>query len=101
MVATVISSEAPVVFLDEPTTGLDYLSRKELWQPLSEMKKDRLIILTTHYLEEAEILGYFRTSSTINLKLFELHAVLAKIEVGNWRTHVRDGKGLEETRTSY
>ena len=57
MVATVISSEAPVVFLDEPTTGLDYLSRKELWQLLSKMKKDRSIILTTHYLEEAEILG--------------------------------------------
>ncbi len=57
MVATVISSEAPVVFLDEPTTGLDYLSRKELWQLLSKMKRDRLIILTTHYLEEAEILG--------------------------------------------
>lgn len=57
MVATVISSEAPIVFLDEPTTGLDYLSRKELWQLLSRMKKDRLIILTTHYLEEAEILG--------------------------------------------
>ena len=57
MVATVISSEAPIVFLDEPTTGLDYLSRKELWQLLSKMKKDRLIILTTHYLEEAEILG--------------------------------------------
>jgi ABC-2 type transport system ATP-binding protein len=57
MVATVISSEAPIVFLDEPTTGLDYLSRKELWQLLSKMKKDRLIILTTHYLEEAETLG--------------------------------------------
>jgi ABC-2 type transport system ATP-binding protein len=57
MVATVIASEAPVIFLDEPTTGLDYLSRKELWQLLSRMKKDRLIILTTHYLEEAETLG--------------------------------------------
>ncbi|MEM0135453.1 MAG: ABC transporter ATP-binding protein [Thermoplasmatales archaeon] len=57
MAATVISSEAPIVFLDEPTTGLDYLSRKELWQLLSKMKKDRLIILTTHYLEEAEVLG--------------------------------------------
>ena len=57
MVATVISSEAPVVFLDEPTTGLDYISRKDLWQLLSRMKKDRLIILTTHYLEEAETLG--------------------------------------------
>ncbi|MGC8497320.1 MAG: ABC transporter ATP-binding protein [Thermoplasmata archaeon] len=57
LVATVIASEAPLIFLDEPTTGLDYLSRKELWNLLSTMKKDRLIILTTHYLEEAEILG--------------------------------------------
>ncbi len=57
LVATVIASDAPLIFLDEPTTGLDYLSRKELWDLLSAMKKDRLIILTTHYLEEAEILG--------------------------------------------
>ncbi len=57
MVATVIASEALVVFLDEPTTGLDYISRKELWGLLSNLKRNRLIILTTHYLEEAEILG--------------------------------------------
>lgn len=57
LVATVISSEAPLIFLDEPTTGLDYLSRKEFWELLSSMKNKRLIILTTHYLEEAEILG--------------------------------------------
>ena len=57
LVATVLASEAPLIFLDEPTTGLDYLSRKELWSLLSKMKRDRLIILTTHYLEEAEILG--------------------------------------------
>jgi ABC-type multidrug transport system, ATPase component len=57
MVATVIASEAPIIFLDEPTTGLDYVSRKEMWEILSRLKKDRLIILTTHYLEEAEILG--------------------------------------------
>jgi len=57
LVATVLASEAPLIFLDEPTTGLDYLSRKELWALLSKMKRDRLIILTTHYLEEAEILG--------------------------------------------
>lgn len=57
LVATVLASEAPIIFLDEPTTGLDYLSRKELWSLLSDMKKERLIILTTHYLEEAEILG--------------------------------------------
>jgi ABC-2 type transport system ATP-binding protein len=57
LVATVISSDAPVIFLDEPTTGLDYISRKELWEILQSMKYNRLIILTTHYLEEAEVLG--------------------------------------------
>ncbi len=45
-----------VLFLDEPTVGLDPLSRKNLWEYLSEIrKKDKLtILLTTHYLEEAE-----------------------------------------------
>ncbi|MEM0141549.1 MAG: ABC transporter ATP-binding protein [Thermoplasmatales archaeon] len=57
MVATVISSEAGIIFLDEPTTGLDYISRKELWEILERLKSERLIILTTHYLEEAEVLG--------------------------------------------
>ncbi|MEM3335407.1 MAG: ABC transporter ATP-binding protein [Thermoplasmata archaeon] len=57
LVATVVSSDAPIIFLDEPTTGLDYISRKELWNILQLMKKNRLIILTTHYLEEAENLG--------------------------------------------
>ncbi|MEM3225350.1 MAG: hypothetical protein QXI13_04490, partial [Thermoplasmatales archaeon] len=38
-------------------TGLDYVSRKELWGILERLKSDRLIILTTHYLEEAEVLG--------------------------------------------
>ncbi len=57
LVATALASEAKVIFMDEPTTGLDFISRKELWDVLAGMKKDRLIILTTHYLEEAEQLG--------------------------------------------
>lgn len=45
-----------ILFLDEPTTGLDPLSRKNLWQYLAEVRKnDKLtLFLTTHYLEEAE-----------------------------------------------
>ncbi len=57
LVATVISSEAKIIFLDEPTTGLDPLSRNELWEKLAELKKDHFIFLTTHYLEEAEKLA--------------------------------------------
>ena len=57
LVATALASEATVIFMDEPTTGLDFISRKELWNVLAGMKKERLIILTTHYLKEAEQLG--------------------------------------------
>ncbi len=57
LVATVLASEAKVIFLDEPTTGLDPISRADLWKLLNELKKDYLIFLTTHYLEEAEHLA--------------------------------------------
>lgn len=57
MVATVLASEAKIIFLDEPTTGLDPLSRREFWKLLKEIGKDHFIFLTTHYLEEAEELA--------------------------------------------
>ena len=57
LVATVLSSEADIIFLDEPTTGLDPISRRELWTLLTGLAKDRFLILTTHYLEEAERLA--------------------------------------------
>jgi ABC-2 type transport system ATP-binding protein len=57
LIATVTSSEAEIIFLDEPTTGLDPISRRELWDILRELGKNRFIFLTTHYLEEAEQLA--------------------------------------------
>ncbi|GFX81500.1 ATP-binding cassette sub-family A member 3 [Trichonephila clavipes] len=46
-----------VLFLDEPTLGLDVDSRRSIWDALLEIKHSRTIILTTHYMEEANILG--------------------------------------------
>lgn len=46
-----------VVFLDEPTTGMDPISRRHVWDVIEEAKQDRAIILTTHSMEEADILG--------------------------------------------
>lgn len=57
LVATVLSSDADIIFLDEPTTGLDPVSRRELWSLLSNLASQRFLILTTHYLEEAERLA--------------------------------------------
>lgn len=45
-----------LVFLDEPTLGLDILSRRELWKHIRNLKKSTAVVLTTHYLEEAEAL---------------------------------------------
>jgi ABC-2 type transport system ATP-binding protein len=57
LIATATASEAQIIFLDEPTTGLDPISRRELWDILRELGKTRFIFLTTHYLEEAEHLA--------------------------------------------
>ena len=57
LIATVTASEADIIFLDEPTTGLDPISRRELWDILRELGKSRFIFLTTHYLDEAEQLA--------------------------------------------
>jgi ABC-2 type transport system ATP-binding protein len=57
MVATVLAADAEITFLDEPTTGLDPISRRELWQSLRELAKNHFLVITTHYLEEAEQLA--------------------------------------------
>jgi ABC-2 type transport system ATP-binding protein len=54
LVAMVLASDAEFVFLDEPSTGLDPISRQALWKLLIELGKERFVFLTTHYLEEAE-----------------------------------------------
>ena len=50
-------SEPKLLFLDEPTLGLDVLARRELWKHISALKGKTTVILTTHYLEEAEALS--------------------------------------------
>ena len=56
-IAMALISEPSVLFLDEPTLGLDVLARRELWNVISSMKGQVTIILTTHYMEEAEALS--------------------------------------------
>lgn len=56
-IAMALISEPKILFLDEPTLGLDVLARRELWNVISALKGKITIILTTHYLEEAEALS--------------------------------------------
>ena len=56
-IAMALISEPKILFLDEPTLGLDVLARRELWTVIEQLKETTTIILTTHYLEEAEALS--------------------------------------------
>ena len=56
-IAMALISEPEVLFLDEPTLGLDVLARRELWGVIDSLKGKTTIMLTTHYLEEAEALS--------------------------------------------
>ena len=56
-IAMALISEPEILFLDEPTLGLDVLARSELWDMIRALKGRITIILTTHYLEEAEVLS--------------------------------------------
>ena len=56
-IAMALISSPKILFLDEPTLGLDVLARQELWTLIQGLKGKVTIILTTHYLEEAEALS--------------------------------------------
>ena len=56
-IAMALISEPKILFLDEPTLGLDVIARSELWDIISSLKGRVTIVLTTHYMEEAEALS--------------------------------------------
>ena len=56
-IAMALISEPKILFLDEPTLGLDVIARSELWDIIRSLKGKVTIILTTHYMEEAEALS--------------------------------------------
>ena len=56
-IAMALVSEPQILFLDEPTLGLDVIARSELWDLIRSLKGKITIILTTHYMEEAEALS--------------------------------------------
>ena len=56
-IAMALITEPEILFLDEPTLGLDVIARSELWDMIRGLKGKMTVILTTHYMEEAEALS--------------------------------------------
>eukprot|EP00879_Flechtneria_rotunda_P001464 GHRR01001618.1.p1 GENE.GHRR01001618.1~~GHRR01001618.1.p1 ORF type:complete len:377 (+),score=106.50 GHRR01001618.1:215-1345(+) len=56
-VALALLGDPKIVYLDEPTTGMDPISRRYVWDIIQDAKKGRAIVLTTHSMEEADVLG--------------------------------------------
>ena len=56
-IAMALISEPEILFLDEPTLGLDVIARRDLWDTIQSLKGKITVILTTHYMEEAEALS--------------------------------------------
>jgi ATP-binding cassette subfamily A (ABC1) protein 3 len=55
--ALALIGDSPIVLLDEPTSGMDLTARRHMWDMLKNNKNGRIIILTTHYMEEADVLA--------------------------------------------
>lgn len=49
--------DSKFIILDEPSSGIDSFSRRQIWDIIKENKNDKIILLTTHFMDEAEYLG--------------------------------------------
>lgn len=87
-IAMAIIGNPKILYLDEPTLGLDVLARRELWREIEGLKSKMTIILTTHYMEEAEALAD-RIAIMIGGRLVKV-GTLAQLEEETGK------KGLEE-----
>lgn len=49
--------DSKIIYLDEPTSGMDTSARRYVWEMLKKYKNDKIVVLTTHYMDEADYLG--------------------------------------------
>ena len=78
-------SEPKILFLDEPTLGLDVIARHDLWEVIHSLKGKITIILTTHYMEEAEAL-----SARIGIMKSGSLLAVGTVEELNRKAHTND-----------
>lgn len=97
-ISMALVSEPELLFLDEPTTGLDPQARRECWDVIKELKKmGKTVFLTTHYMEEVEKLSD-RAGVIIKGKLMALDIISSLISKygGGIKILVKDGKEAEQ-----
>jgi ABC-2 type transport system ATP-binding protein len=103
IVATVIATEAPLLFLDEPTIGMDPFARRDVWECFRRLsRKGSTILLTTHYLDEAENLSQRLAIIERGRVLVEGSAETLKQQVGGTlRVSVPGGSRIREELSSF
>jgi ABC-2 type transport system ATP-binding protein len=91
-IAMALVSDPQVLFLDEPTLGLDPQARRTVWEYIAELKGKKTILLTTHYMEEADFLSErigiidegrvvaLGTSQELKTNLFEMRSMVVSTE---------------------
>ena len=99
-IAMALVSQPKVLFLDEPTLGLDVLARRELWRTIESLKGKVTVLLTTHYMEEAQQLAD-RIAVMINGRiaamgtLSQLEALTGKTGLEEAFVAIAEGNGKE------
>ena len=103
MVATVIATEAPLLFLDEPTIGMDPFARRAVWESLRTLtRRGSTILLTTHYLDEAEALSQRLYIIERGRVLVDGTAASLKQELGGTlRVSIQAGGRLQEQAKTF
>ena len=103
-IAIALMGETEIIFLDEPTTGLDPKRRRELWEIIKSIKENKTFIISTHLMEEAEFLcdtigvmtlGQLRATGTSNylkkafVNYFQVELTL-KDEFEEWNKEMKN-----------
>jgi len=93
LVAMAMASESKLLFLDEPTIGLDPVSRRQIWKAIKEKKESgTTIMLTTHYMDEAEVLSD-------DIVIIDKGIVIAQGTISDIRNKIKENIKIEISKS--
>ena len=93
LVAMAMATESKLLFLDEPTIGLDPVSRRQIWKAIKEKKESgTTIMLTTHYMDEAEVLSD-------DIVIIDKGSVIAQGTISDIRKNIKENIKIEISKS--